>query len=269
MFVLLTETYQELSRAAAKIIANAVREKPNVTLGLAAGSTPLGTYQELVRMHREEGLDFSRVATFNLDEYVGLPPGHPQSYHSYMARHFFDHVNIDPRNIHIPDGSVREDYAAYCAWYEQSIHSAGGIDLQVLGIGADGHIGFNEPTSSLSSRTRLKTLTAQTLEENRRFFGSEEVPPCAITMGLGTILEARTILLLASGSRKAEAVAAAVEGPVSAFVPASVLQFHQHVTVILDAEASAELRQKDYYRRVMEMTAAMTPRRFWSGDSPA
>jgi len=185
MFVLLTETYQELSRKAARIVANSVKEKPNAVLGLATGSTPLRMYRELIRMHREEALDFSQVVTFNLDEYIGLAPGHPQSYHSYMARHFFDQVNVNPQNIHIPDGTLRENYEAYCEWYEESIRNAGGIDLQILGIGTGGHIGFNESTSSLSSRTRPKTLTAQTLEENRRFFGSEEVPPCAITMGDG------------------------------------------------------------------------------------
>lgn len=264
MLVVLEDDDRSLSRDAAGMVAHAVRSYAHVTLGLATGSTPIGLYRELVRLHREEGLDFSQAVTFNLDEYLGLPPHHPQSYHAYMAGHFFDHVNILPENIHIPDGSIRESYDEYCAWYEARIREAGGIDFQIVGIGQEGHIGFNESCSSLSSRTRPKTLTAQTREANRRFFGpNEEVPECALTMGLGTILDARKILLLASGGHKAKAVAAAVEGPVTASVTASVLQHHPQVTVLVDREAGAQLQRTSDYRRTLEMTRKINPQRLW------
>ena len=233
MFVVLEDDDRSLSRDAARIVAEVLLSHPRVTLGLATGSTPIGMYRELVRLHQEAQLDFSHVVTFNLDEYLGLAPDHPQSYHAYMVRHFFDHVNVSPENIYIPDGFIRPSYDEYCASYEASIRQRGGIDLQVLGIGQNGHIGFNESSSSLSSRTRLQVLAIQTVKDNSRFFGPKErVPDCAITMGLGTILEARKILLLASGAEKAQAVAAAVEGPVTASVPASILQFHPDVTVL-------------------------------------
>lgn len=267
MLVVLEDDDRSLSRDAAGIVAHAVSTHSHVTLGLATGSTPIGMYHELVRLHREEGLDLSQVVTFNLDEYLGLPPEHPQSYHAYMARHFFDHVNIRPENIHIPDGSIRNSYEEYCAWYEDCIHRAGGIDLQILGIGKEGHVGFNEAASSLRSRTRPKTLATQTRADNRRFFGpEEEVPECAITMGLGTILEARKIMLLASGAHKAHAVAAAVEGPVTASVTASVLQLHPQVTVLVDQEAAGRLRRSDDYRRTMDMTRKINPQRLWGLD---
>jgi glucosamine-6-phosphate deaminase len=264
VLVVLEDDERSLSRDAAHIVANTVRSRPHVVLGLATGSTPIGMYRELVRLHQKEQLDFSHVVTFNLDEYLGLRPDHPQSYHAYMARHFFDHVNVSPENIHIPDGSLRPSYDEYCAWYEACIRQAGGIDLQVLGIGKEGHIGFNESSSSLRSRTRPKILATQTVKDNRRFFGPHEaVPDCAITMGLDTILDARRILLLASGAHKAKAVAAAVEGPVTASVTASVLQFHPHVTVLVDQDAAAELRRTSDYRRIMELTRKTNPGRLW------
>jgi glucosamine-6-phosphate deaminase len=268
VLVILEDDDRSLSRDAARIVAHAVNIRSHVTLGLATGSTPIGMYHELVRLHREEGLDFSRVVTFNLDEYLGLPLQHPQSYHAYMARHFFDHVNVRPENIHMPEGTLRESYDEYCAWYERRIREAGGIDLQIVGIGKEGHLGFNEAGSSLNSRTRLKTLATQTRKDNRRFFGPhEEVPECAITMGVSTILEARKLLLLASGGHKAHAVAAAVEGPVTASVTASVLQFHPQVTVLVDQEAAARLRHIDDYRRTMDMTRKITPQRLWGLES--
>ncbi|WP_447986145.1 glucosamine-6-phosphate deaminase [Nitrospira sp. Nam74] len=268
MLVVLEDDDRSLSRDAARMVAYAVNTRSHVTLGLATGGTPMGMYRELVRLRREEGLDFSHVVTFNLDEYLGLPPQHPQSYHAYMARHFFDHVNVRPENIHMPEGTLRDSYGEYCAWYEGCIREAGGIDLQIVGIGKEGHLGFNEAGSSLNSRTRLKTLATQTRKDNRRFFGPhEEVPECAITMGLGTILEARKILLLASGEHKAHAVAAAVEGPVTASVTASVLQFHPQVTVLVDQEAAARLRHIDDYRRTMDMTRKITPQRLWGLES--
>jgi glucosamine-6-phosphate deaminase len=262
MFVWMVEDHKEMGRVAAGIVANAVRRKPDLRLGLATGETQIGLYDELARMHREAGLDFSRVVTFNLDEYVGLPAGHPQSLRSFMFRAFFDHVNVAEANIHIPDGSLRRNFGEYCAQYEGEILQAGGIDLQILGIGKDGHIGFNEPTSSLVSRTRVKTLTRQTIEANlRNFAAGEEAPAAAITMGVGTILEARRILLLASGAKKARAVARAVEGPVGAAATASALQMHGDTTLIVDREAAADLAHKDYYERALEMTKRLTPER--------
>jgi glucosamine-6-phosphate deaminase len=262
MLLALKPNSEELGREAARIIANAVRRNPALRLGLATGSTMLAMYQELVRLHRRENLDFSKVVTFNLDEYLGLSSNHPQSFHHYMRENFFAHVNVDVGNIHIPDGAVKENYQQYCASYEEVIRNAGGIDLQILGIGRNGHIGFNEPTSSLGSRTRLKVLSKETIQDNRKFFASQdEIPQCAITMGIGTILESKRILLLASGSPKATAIAKAIEGPLTASVTASALQLHSDVTFIIDREAGAELKQQEYYQRVLEMTAVLTPER--------
>ena len=239
------------SRSAAQGVARMIREKPNAVLGLATGETPLLLYRELVRMHREESVDFSRVTTFNLDEYIGLSPDHEQSYHHFMWTHLFQHINVRPECVHLPDG-LADDIPACCAAYERAIHEAGGIDLQVLGIGSDGHIGFNEPTSSLASRTRIKTLTQQTVRDNARFFGGDEsrVPYHAITMGIGTIMDARMTLVLAFGQGKAGAVAAAVEGPVAAVLPASILQHHPVATFFLDEAAAAQLERSPYYRWV-------------------
>ena len=250
MEVIIKEDAEQASVIAARIVARLVREKPTAVLGLATGSTPARLYRELVRMHREEGLDFGRVTTFNLDEYVGLDARHPGSYRYFMHENLFAHINIPPGNIHIPDGTVA-DVMTHCQDYEDSIAAAGGIDLQVLGIGSDGHLGFNEPSSSLASRTRIKTLTDETRRDNSRFFASlEQVPYHCITMGMGTILDSRVCLLLAFGSGKAEAIARSVEGPVTAMVPASALQMHRHVHVLLDEAAAANLERLDYYRWV-------------------
>ncbi|HPM84160.1 MAG TPA: glucosamine-6-phosphate deaminase [Candidatus Anammoximicrobium sp.] len=247
MEVIISKTYDELSKAAAKAVARTLNSKPNAVLGLATGSTPLGLYKELIRMHKEEGLDFSHVATFNLDEYVGLRPSHPQSYHYFMHENLFNHINIAPHNVHIPSATA-DNYRAFCESYEKSIAACGGIDLQVLGIGSDGHIGFNEPSSSLGSRTRMKTLTKQTLEDNARFFKEgEKVPIYAITMGVGTILEAKEIILLATGAGKAEAVAKAIEGPVTSMNTASALQLHREVTFYLDEAATGKLEMREYF----------------------
>jgi glucosamine-6-phosphate deaminase len=227
-----------------------VRRHPTCVLGLATGGTPLGMYAELARMHREAGLDFSRVVTFNLDEYVGLGPNHPQSYRYFMQESFFRHINIDTRNTHVPDGRAL-DFEAHAEQYEKLIGDEGGIDLQVLGIGSDGHIAFNEPGSSLGSRTRLKTLTPETVRDNARFFGSEEaVPRLAVTMGVGTILESRQCLLLAAGQAKAQAIHDTVEGPVTAQVTASALQLHRDVIAVIDEEAAQLLKRRDYYREM-------------------
>ena len=250
MRVIVEPQPEGVAKSAARFMARLVRRKPNCVLGLATGSTPLGMYRELIRMHREEGLDFSRVVTFNLDEYVGLSPSHPQSYRRFMQENLFDRLNIEPRNTHVPDGRAL-DFDAFCQQYERMIVETGGIDLQVLGIGSDGHIAFNEPGSSLGSRTRLKTLTEETIRDNARFFGSaEQVPRLAITMGVGTILESRQCLLLACGSTKARAIRDTIEGPVTAQVTASALQLHRDVIAVVDEEAGRLLERRDYYREV-------------------
>lgn len=250
MEIIIQLTAEEASIVAARIVAQLVRRKPDAVLGLATGSTPLGTYAELVRMHREEALDFSRVTTFNLDEYVGLAADHPQSYRAFMREHLFRHINVPPERIHIPNG-LAADVPAECAAYEEAIRAAGGIDLQILGIGSDGHIGFNEPTSSLASRTRIKTLTARTRSDNARFFGSAEaVPFHVITMGVGSIMDARQVLLLAFGEGKARALADAVEGPITAMNPASILQMHPVAKSLIDEGAARELRRTEYYQWV-------------------
>ena len=250
MEVIILPTAEEASKVAARLVARQVREKPASVLGLATGSTPCNLYQELIRMRSANGLDFSGVTTFNLDEYTGLAPSHPASYHRFMEEHFFTRVNIPRERIHIPDGLAR-DVPAYCEAYEKAIRDAGGIDLQILGLGSDGHLGFNEPGSSLASRTRIKTLAERTRSDNARFFTEgEEVPHHVITMGLGTIMESRMCLLLAFGKAKAKAVAASVEGPVTASVPGSLLQFHPRAKVLLDAEASSSLVRADYYQWV-------------------
>src|SRR6266516_2841836 len=247
MEVIVQRDYAAMSKVAAQIVAELLNTKPNAVLGMATGSTPLGLYQELVRLHKKEQLDFSRVTTFNLDEYVGLNVNDPQSYHYFMHEHFFRHVNIPPQNINIPSGTT-SNYPAFCAWYEKRITECGGIDLQILGIGTDGHIAFNEPTSSLSSRTRLKTLSKQTIDDNARFFERRDsVPVYAITMGVGTILDARKLVLVASGRTKAKAIAQAVEGPVTSMVTASALQLHRDAIVIVDQDAASGLTQREYY----------------------
>ena len=253
MRVIITKDYNQMSRTAALIIAKQVRSKPSTVLGLATGSTPLGTYKELVRMHKKERLDFSNVRTFNLDEYFRLDPSHPQSYHTFMFENLFNGINLKPENISIPDG-MAENVEGFCTEYERRIKLAGGLDLQLLGIGRDGHVGFNEPGSSLGSRTRLKTLAEETVRDNARFFGDKkEVPRLAITMGVGTIMEARKLVLLASGQGKANAVMKSIEGPVTAQVTASALQLHPSVTVVTDQKAASMLRHRRYYLYVEKM----------------
>ncbi|MDF7823492.1 glucosamine-6-phosphate deaminase [Pontiellaceae bacterium B12227] len=251
MEIIIKENAQVASEGAARVVARLVREKPNAVLGLATGSTPLMLYKELIRLHKEEGLDFSKVTTFNLDEYIGLPRDHEQSYSTFMWDNLFRHINIQPENVHIPDG-MAADVPASCTAYERAIENAGGIDLQVLGIGSDGHVGFNEPTSSFASRTRIKTLTQQTVADNARFFEGNEsmVPRHCITMGIGTIMEARMNLLLAFGEGKAAAVERMVEGPVASVMPASILQHHPVAKIFIDEGAAADLKLADYYRWV-------------------
>jgi len=248
--VIITPDSKSMSLCAADLVTDLLNRKPNAVLGLATGSTPLGLYGELVSRHREGLLNFSQVTTFNLDEYVGLSPEHPQSYAYFMRENLFKHINIPPHAVHVPSGTTT-NHEAYCQWYEEEIKGAGGIDLQILGIGGDCHIAFNEPGSSLGSRTRLKTLTQQTISDNARFFENEaEVPRYAITMGVGTILEAHHCVLLANGENKAEPIAKAIEGSVTAKVTASALQLHPLTTVIVDEAAAAKLELAEYYRWV-------------------
>ena len=192
-------------------------------------------------MHQEEGLDFSKVTTFNLDEYVGLPPGHDQSYHFFMWENLFKHINVNPGYVYLPAG-MADDVEEHCEWYDKRIDEVGGLDLQILGIGSNGHIAFNEPGSSLGSRTRVKTLTEKTRQDNARFFESiDQVPKYAITMGIGTIMDARKLILLASGKNKAQAIKDTLEGPISAMVPATIVQMHQHATLLIDEDAAGML----------------------------
>ena len=248
MEIIIERTATAASAAAAKIVARLLREKRDAVLGLAAGGTPLLLYQELVRMK----LDWHHVTTFNLDEYASLPPKHAQSFHRFVWDNLLRHTNIQLKNVHAPDSMARV-IPKSCADYEARIRAAGGINLQVLGIGTDGHIGFNEPSSSLTSRTRLTTLAAQTRRDHAHLFGGEaKVPVHAVTMGIGTILNSQECLLLAFGRKKSRIVAAAVEGPVTASVPASALQLHPNVKIFLDESAASRLKHADYYRWVYQ-----------------
>lgn len=252
MEVIITSDYDEMSKTCALLMAQEIREKADIVLGLATGGTPIGTYKELIRMHREEGLDFSKVKSFNLDEYIGVSPKHKDSYNFFMWDNLFNHVNIDPGNVFVPKGDVR-DPELFCQWYEEQIKRAGGIDLQLLGIGGDGHIAFNEPGSSFGTRTRVKGLDEQTIKDNARFFEKEEdVPRFAITMGVGTILEARKIILIANGEKKADVCAKFIEGPVTSQITATALQLHGCSTVILDKAAASGLDRVKYYNWIRD-----------------
>ncbi|MFO7952593.1 MAG: glucosamine-6-phosphate deaminase [Bacillota bacterium] len=245
MKISIVEDYDQLSEKAAAIVAGQLQAKKDSVLGLATGSTPEGMYANLVKMYREGLLDFSSVITFNLDEYVGLSPQHPQSYQAYMYRLFFDHVNIKPENIYIPSLNENMDSVVQvCRDYDQKIYQAGGIDLQILGIGVNGHIGFNESGSSLPKNTYMVDLSPETIEANSRFFDSaEEVPHRAVTMGLGPIMHAKRVLLLASGRDKAEAVKESFSGHITTQVPASLLQLHPAALVLVDHEAAFLLNE--------------------------
>ena len=248
MEVIIENSAQSTCILAARFIANAVREKPNCVLGFATGQTTQLLYKELARMHAEEGLDFSAVHSFNLDEFVGLDEEDSGSYRAYMHDHLFKYINIKEENIFFPDVKA-DDIPAACKAYEERIASLGGVDVQVLGIGVEGHIGFNEPTSSLASRTRIKTLTQRTIQDlSENFPSASDVPSQVLTMGVGTIMDSKKVLLIATGQEKAEIVRKTIEGPVTAMVPASTLQMHSVTKVFLDAEASQSLTLKPYYR---------------------
>jgi glucosamine-6-phosphate deaminase len=252
MEVIITPTYEEMSKVSAELIAREIKRKHDLVLGLATGDTPIGTYKELVKLHKEQGLDFSKITTFNLDEYIGLHPLHKNSYNYFMKENLFKHINVNQANVYVPQGHT-DDPEEFSAWYEDKIKKAGGIDFQILGIGRDGHIGFNEPGSSFASRTRVKALYKQTIEDNARFFNKEEdVPRFAITMGVGTILESKKILLIANGEKKAEVVAQFIEGPVTSQITATALQLHSFATVVLDEAAASKLTRTEYYNWVRD-----------------
>ena len=252
MNVIIQPNEQAATQLVARLIAKTLRGRPSAVLGLATGCTMERLYAALADMHRGEGLDFSLCRTFNLDEYVGLPPDDPQSYRYYMNHHLFQKVNIDLRNTHLPDG-MAPDLEAACARYEAAIRDAGGIDFQLLGIGRNGHIGFNEPLSALRSRTRPQMLTPSTIAANGPLFGDPaRMPRRALTMGVGTILDSRRCVLLATGAAKAGVLAKAVEGPIAAMVPASALQLHPACVIVADEAAAAGLAGKAYYRFVFE-----------------
>lgn len=244
MKIIFTKDYEHMSKMAAKYIAGLITLHPASVLGLATGSTPIGTYKELVRQHREEGLDFSRITSFNLDEYVGLGEDHPQSYKAFMKAHLFDLVNVRPEAVYVPNGQAA-DLEAECLRYEKSIEAAGGIDLQILGIGRNGHIGFNEPNFKFEAGTHVVNLEEQTILDNSRFFETAaEVPTQAISVGMKTILQARRVIVVASGLEKAQAVKAMVSGEIVPGLPASILQLHPDTTLIVDEAASSLLDER-------------------------
>jgi glucosamine-6-phosphate deaminase len=252
MEIIIQPTAQDAATLAAHLIANRLKAKPGLVLGCATGRTVESVYQTLVQHHQNEGLDFSQCHSFNLDEYVGLPPEDARSYHYYMRQHLFDNVNIKLENTHLPNG-IAPDLKAEARRYETAIAKIGGIDLQLLGLGESGHIGFNEPLSALMSRTRDKALAPLTLQQNAQFFGgADKVPKQALTMGVGTILEAREILMVVTGKKKASILAKATEGPITAMISATALQLHSNCKVIVDEEAATELQGKEYYRWIFE-----------------
>lgn len=253
MRILITKSYESMSAEAAKIVAGQIYLKPDSVLGLATGSTPLEMYRRLAAVHKTVGLDFSEVTSFNLDEYVGLGPDNPQSYHYFMYQNFFNHINIRPENIYIPNG-VAEDYLSEGLRYDDLIAEKGGIDLQVLGIGQNAHIGFNEPDIKFEATTHKVRLDDETIHANARFFPDvSEVPRYAISMGIKTIMLARKVLLLANGPNKAEAVFKAVCGSVTPEAPASILQLHQDATIIADREAAAKLPEEIPHVRIVRI----------------
>lgn len=248
MRILVCDNYEEMSKKAAQMILSQITLKPNSVLGLATGSTPIGMYDELVKMYQSGILDFSEVQTFNLDEYYGLSASNHQSYHYFMNEHLFNHVNIFKENIHIPNG-MAGDIETECLNYDEAIANSDGIDIQVLGIGNNAHIGFNEPTILFEKGTHVVELDESTRQANARFFNSlDEVPQKAITMGTGSIFKSRKIMLLASGAQKAKAIYETVHGKVRPEVPASILQFHNDIVLILDSKAASLLSESDYKR---------------------
>lgn len=251
MQIIILKNQEQVAKNAANWIIELLSKRTHPTLGLATGSTPINLYQELVKNYQQNKLDFSSVTTFNLDEYHNIAPDNAQSYRTFMKDNLFDFININQENTHLPTCNNEQNPRGQGLAYEEKIKQAGGIDLQILGIGANGHIGFNEPTSSLSSRTRLKTLTEQTLVDNSRLFNTDEhQPTMAMTMGIATILDAKFVLLMATGKNKAKAVKDMITGPITAMCPASSLQLHEHAVIIIDEDAASELPNQQYFKRV-------------------
>ena len=260
MKVVILEQPDDVAQYGADIYTQQLHNKPESVLGLATGSTPLSLYRELIARNQRGDISFRQTRTFNLDEYMGLTAEHPQSYRQFMNREFFDHIDIDLVNTRVPPVDAQNPFVA-CAEYEQAIESSGGIDIQLLGIGRNGHIGFNEPTSSLNSRTRVKTLTRHTVADNARFFADDEFQPqLSLTMGIGTIMEAKQIVLLATGEKKADAVRAMIEGPVSAWCPASALQFHRATVVLVDNAAASKLSDPEFFKHIEQLNQALLQR---------
>ncbi|CAI9401001.1 MULTISPECIES: glucosamine-6-phosphate deaminase [Aestuariimicrobium] len=252
MEVIICADADVVARTATGRIVGALAKRPQPVLGLATGSSPLRIYDQLAALNRAGRIDLSGTRAFALDEYVGLPPSHPQSYAETIRTTVTVPCGMNPDLVHVPDG-MATDIEAACQRYEDEIVAAGGIDVQILGIGSNGHIGFNEPTSSLQSRTRIKTLTARTRQDNERFFSHDvKVPTHCVTQGLGTIMDARRLVLVATGTKKADAIAAAVEGPVTSMCPASVMQFHRNAVVVVDEAAASKLTFDGYYRDIFE-----------------
>lgn len=250
MKVVILNDAAQVAKYGAEIFIQQINRKPDSVLGLATGSTPVALYKELIAANQTGRVSFKKVSSFNLDEYLGLTGTHPQSYRYFMNEQLFDHIDIDKTRTAVPPGDAADPFAA-CMDYEKEIGQKGGIDIQLLGIGRNGHIGFNEPSSSLKSRTRVKTLTRATIDDNARFFSPDEYQPhLSITMGIGTILDSKKVVLLATGENKAEAIKAMVEGPVTAACPASALQMHEQVVLVIDEAAASQLADVDFYKHI-------------------
>ncbi len=254
MHIVLCADAKEVGEVAADHVIEHIQGRPTPVLGLATGSSPLALYAELARRVEAGTVDLSHALGFALDEYVGIDPAHPESYHSVIHRTVVEPLRLSPQRVRVPNGRAK-DLQAAADEYDQAIKDAGGVDVQILGIGSNGHLGFNEPFSSFSSRTRVKSLTPKTRQDNARFFASpDEVPRLCVTQGLGTIMESRVAVLVATGEHKADAVAAMIEGPVAARCPGSILQFHPRAIIVVDEAAGAKLEHGDYYRHVAEQT---------------
>lgn len=250
MQVVILDSPEAVAEYGAQIFIRQLQKQPQSVLGLATGSTPVALYQKLIEANQKDEISFRDVTTYNLDEYLGLAGDHPQSYRHFMNQQLFDHIDIDKTRTYVPPGSASNPIQA-CDEYEQMIAASGGIDIQLLGIGRNGHIGFNEPSSGLLSRTRVKTLTQETIDDNARFFSEDEYQPhLSITMGIGTILDSQQVVLLATGSSKADAIYRAVEGPMSASCPASALQMHQNAVIVIDEAAAANLEHREFYKHI-------------------
>ena len=257
MKVVILDNAEQVAQYGADIFKRQLIQKPASVLGLATGSTPLALYQALISANQRGEISFKDIITFNLDEYLGLKGDHPQSYRYFMNENLFKHIDINPANTHVPNGASETPLTAGDE-YEALIAQSGGIDIQLLGIGRNGHVGFNEPSSCLASKTRVKTLTKATIDDNARFFAEGEYQPhLSITMGIGTIMEARNVVLLATGASKAAAIQATVEGPLSASCPASALQMHTATTLVIDEAAASELRDKEFYKHIERENQAL------------